>query len=165
MLAKSHRKQNCIYAWVNSANNSPEKSDRKLEISTRGYVRRVFHIGTFLSDRLGNPQIVAPWPTKFTDFFLVNFRGCLHCRFKISKKISSNVIEISSCLKINILPTNRRRISCWFQKCITLWGYLDYFGRYSQFTAWFCWFWARDPDFVKFGSKLRISHELSKITP
>ena len=126
---------------------------------------RVFHIGTFLSYRLGNPQIVAPWPTKFTDFFWWILEVVFIADLKSVKKISSNFIKISSCLKINIQPTNRRRISCWFKKCITLSGCLDYFGRYSQFTAWFCWFWARDPDFVKFGSKLQISHELSKITP
>ena len=30
---------------------------------------RVFHNGTFLLDRLQNPQIVALWPKKLTDFF------------------------------------------------------------------------------------------------
>ena len=54
-------------------------------------------------------QIIAPWPTKVTDFF-GKFTGHLHCRFKISKQISSNIRKDTSWLQHYNLAVYRRSI-------------------------------------------------------
>ena len=52
----------------------------------------------------------------------------------------ANLRIFRSFSKYVILYTNRCEISCWFQKCITLYVYLANFMRYDQNKSQFRWF-------------------------
>ena len=56
---------------------------------------------------------------------------------KVLIGISPNITKNWSCSNINILYTNRREILRWFQKCITLYVYFEFWMNYQHFSAKF----------------------------
>ena len=67
-------------------------------------------------------------------FFRI-FRGHLHWILAGTFWLPANISQISSFSKADVLYINRREISRWFQKCITLYVYHVYFLTYNDFKA------------------------------
>ena len=68
----------------------------------------------------------------------------------------ANLRIFRSFSKYVILYTNRCEISCWFQKCITSYVYLEYFFN--------IWMFPENPNFELFSCiQMRISSEIFKI--
>ena len=118
-----------------------------------GMYTRVVQNDIFFSYDLSTLGIGNHTQNIHSDFFSEFFEVIFLCANELEKIISSNIMKIWSCSNIHDLYTNRCRFSRWFQKCITLWVYLQYFLRYSQLTAKFRRFWARGPKFRQFWQK------------
>ena len=100
-----------------------------------------------------------------TLIFFQNFWRSSSSNFKINyDKQLHTFRKILSCPNTNDLHTIRCRIVCWFQKCITLYAYLEYFGKNSQIRVKKRWFWLTRKIKWFFDTNLAVFPKIIKIS-